>query len=116
MMSQVPTMARMASWRHALHRMPEIAFTEHRTSKFIVERLSSFGDGCVEIRSGLGGGTGIVATIRGTGQLAVDAPRRAIALRADIDALPITEEADVPYKSEIPGVIRSHLEYVDKRR
>ena len=102
----LPTVARLAAWRHHLHRMPEIAFTEHKTSAFIAEQLASFG-GDIEIRKGLGGGTGIVATIRGAGALAPDAARRAIALRADIDALPIEEEADVPYRSEVPGV--AHL-------
>ena len=92
----LPTVARLAAWRHHLHRMPEIAFTEHKTSAFIAEQLASFG-GDIEIRKGLGGGTGIVATIRGAGALAPDAARRAIALRADIDALPIEEEADVPF-------------------
>ena len=100
----LPSLARLAAWRHHLHRMPEIAFTEHKTSAFIAGGSRVRRD--IEVRR-LGGGTGIVATIRGAGALAPDAARRAIALRADIDALPIEEEAGVPYRSEVPGV--AHL-------
>ena len=80
-------------WRHALHRMPELAFEEHLTSAFVAERLSSFG---LEVSTGLGG-TGVVGTLRrGTSQ-------RAIGLRADMDALPITEATGLAYTSTHPG-------------
>jgi len=92
---------RMASWRHALHRQPELAFEEVKTSQFIADKLASFG-GDMAIARGLGG-TGLVASLRGTGA----GRGGAIALRADMDALPIHEEADVPYRSEVPGV--AHL-------
>merc|ERR1711965_959760 len=92
---------KLASWRHALHRRPEVAFEEVETSAFVVEKLESFGGG-MEIVRGLGG-TGVVASLRGTGGDGVEG----IALRADMDALPIQEEADVSYRSEVDGV--AHL-------
>lgn len=94
---------KMASWRHALHRQPELGLAEFQTSQFIFDKLESFG-GDMEIRRGLGE-TGLVASLSGTG--GGEGEGGGIALRADIDALPIAEEADVPYKSEVPGV--AHL-------
>ena len=55
--------ARMAQWRHALHRQPELAFEEVKTSQFIFDTLASFG-GDMDIARGLGG-TGLVASLRG---------------------------------------------------
>ena len=80
----------MTSWRHELHARPETAFSEYWTSDFIAEKLTSFG---LDIHRGLAG-TGIVATIhRGR------AKSPAIGLRADMDALDITEVTGLPYAS-----------------
>ncbi|MDL2407056.1 M20 aminoacylase family protein [Rhizobium calliandrae] len=83
--------------RHDLHRYPELAFQERRTSKIIASLLSSFG---YEVTTGVGG-TGIVATLRGG-----DGGRR-IGIRADMDALPIEEATDLPYASDNPGVMHA---------
>lgn len=88
--------AEMESWRHDLHRHPELAYKEFRTADFLAEHLQAFGYQPVR---GIGG-TGIVATLdRGEGPC--------IALRTDMDALPIQEEADVPYASENTGVMHA---------
>jgi hippurate hydrolase len=79
--------------RHELHMNPELAFEEHRTSKLVAGELSRLGFG---VTTGLGG-TGVVGTmVRGTS-------RRAIALRADMDALPIQETTGLAYASHTPG-------------
>ncbi|KAH8051661.1 IAA-amino acid conjugate hydrolase [Aureococcus anophagefferens] len=92
---------RLAAWRHALHRQPELGFDLFKTSQFVADTLASFG-GDMDITRGLGG-TGVVASLRG----GAGTSGRGIALRADMDALPIFEEADVPYRSEVDGV--AHL-------
>ena len=76
--------ADMTSWRRHLHANPETAFEEHDTAAFIAERLRSFG---LAVDRGLAG-TGVVGTLS-----VGDGP--AIALRADMDALPIQEENDL---------------------
>lgn len=82
----------MTAWRHDLHAHPEIAFEEKRTSDFVAAKLAEFG---IEVHRGLAG-TGVVGTLRnGEGP--------AIGLRADMDALPMTEANDLAYKSTIPG-------------
>lgn len=85
--------------RRDIHAHPELGFEEHRTSDFIAEKLASYGVDHIE--RGLAG-TGIVASIHGKNGAAND-PDRAIALRSDIDALPIIEETGVPYASTIHG-------------
>ncbi|AEC52282.1 amino acid amidohydrolase [Pyrococcus sp. NA2] len=77
------------AWRRDFHMHPELGFEEERTSKIVEEHLKEWGYKVKRI------GTGIVAEI-GEGE-------RTVALRADMDALPIQEENDVPYKSKIPG-------------
>ena len=80
-------------WRHHLHRHPELAFEERETADFVARLLGQWG---LSVHSGLGG-TGVVGTLsRGTS-------RRTIALRADMDALPIAEETSAPYASRMPG-------------
>ena len=80
----------MTRWRHELHTRPETAFSEYWTSDFIAEKLISLG---LDIHRGLAG-TGIVATIqRGRKK------SPAIGLRADMDALDITEATGLPYAS-----------------
>jgi amidohydrolase len=83
----------LIAFRRDLHRNPELGFAEHRTTKRIVERLARAG-----LRPQvLPKGTGVICDI-GPG----DGP--IVALRADIDALPLVDEKDVPYRSTVPGV------------
>jgi amidohydrolase len=89
--------ARIVGWRRELHRRPELSFQEHRTTEFLRERL-------VEL------GWRVEPLVHPTGVLAVlDVPgaTRTVALRADIDALPIEELSGLPFKSEVAGV--SHM-------
>lgn len=80
-------------WRHHLHVHPELAFEEHQTARFIAEKLDGWG---LSVHEGYGK-TGIVGSItRGTS-------RKSIAIRADMDALPITEQSGVPYQSKVAG-------------
>ncbi len=83
--------------RHHLHQHPELSFNEQQTSLYIREQLQRFG-----ISSSVMAGTGVVALIEGN-----DPSSRCIALRADIDALPITEENEVAYKSQNAGVMHA---------
>ena len=87
----------IAGWRHDLHAHPELLYEVHRTAASVAEKLKAFG--CDEVVSGLGK-TGVVGVIRGRKG---GAAKRTIALRADMDALPIEEATDVPYKSTVPG-------------
>ena len=82
-----------------LHTHPEIGFEEVRTSGIVEEKLRSFG--IDEVHTGLGK-TGVVGIIKGKGE----GPRR-IGLRADMDALPIHEETNLPYASKTPGVMHA---------
>ena len=87
----------VVAWRHAIHAHPELGFQEHRTAAFVAEKLRAFG---LEVHEGIGG-TGIVGVLRkGTGG-------GTIGLRAELDALPIVEKADVPYASTAPGVMHA---------
>ena len=83
----------MISWRHDIHRNPETAFEEHRTADMVARQLEGFG---IEVHRGLAG-TGVVGTLR------VGKGGRAIALRADIDALHIQEKNTMPHASCVPG-------------
>ena len=80
--------------RHDLHAHPELAYEEHRTAKKVVEQLKPIPD--LGIRTGLAG-TGVVATLRGD----LDAP--AVALRADMDALPMRDDCGQAWASKIQG-------------
>lgn len=84
--------------RRYLHAHPELSFQEHNTAKFIAERLRSFN---IEPQEGIAD-TGLVAVIEGA-----NPGRKTIALRADMDALPIVEANDVPYKSTKSGVMHA---------
>jgi hippurate hydrolase len=87
------------AWRHEIHAYPELMYDVDRTAAFVAERLREFG--CDEVATGLGR-TGVVGVIRGR-KPADDADVRVIGLRADMDALPIEEETDLPYASKVPG-------------
>ncbi|NEU12436.1 amidohydrolase [Methylobacterium sp. BTF04] len=88
--------AEIAAWRHDLHAHPELQYDVHRTAGFVADKLRSFG--CDEVATGIGR-TGVVGIIRGRAH----GSNRAIGLRADMDALPIQEVRDLPYRSTIPG-------------
>ncbi len=88
----------MRDIRRHLHRHPELAFAEFATARCIAGHLEKLGIPCREQV----GRTGIVASI---GSSAPDAP--CVALRADMDALPITEQTGLPFASETPGVMHA---------
>src|SRR5205809_445535 len=87
----------ITAWRRDLHAHPELLYDVHRTAGTVADKLRSFG--CDEVVSGIGR-TGVVGIIRGNG---AGEGARVIGLRADMDALPIEEANDVPYKSTVPG-------------
>jgi amidohydrolase len=89
--------ADMTAWRHDIHAHPEMAFDELRTADLVAAELGKLG---IEIHRGLAG-TGVVGTLRcGTSG-------RAIALRADMDALPIQEKTGCPHASTHDGVMHA---------
>ena len=84
--------ADLTAWRRDIHAHPETAFEEHRTADFVAGKLAEFGVG---VHRGLAG-TGVVGTLeRGTGPT--------IGLRADLDALDITEDNTFPHRSQNEG-------------
>jgi hippurate hydrolase len=91
------SMPLLISIRHHLHEHPELSFKEFETCRFIGEKLSEWNIPFKNIA-----GTGIEAIIEGK-----DPSYKTIALRADIDALPIAEENDVEYKSKNEGIMHA---------
>jgi len=87
--------ADLIEWRHYLHRHAEVSFQEKATAAFIVEKLKGWG---LDVRHPVAK-TGVVARL-GRG-------KPVIALRADMDALPLTEATDLPYASQNPGVMHA---------
>ncbi|ODA94484.1 amidohydrolase [Mesorhizobium sp. SEMIA 3007] len=88
----------MTAWRRDLHAHPEFGFEEKRTAAFVAAKLREFG--LDDVAEGVGG-TGVVGTLkRGSGN-------RAIALRADMDALRIAEQSSAPYRSVNPGIMHA---------
>ncbi|HEY6257468.1 MAG TPA: M20 aminoacylase family protein [Xanthobacteraceae bacterium] len=87
------------AWRRDLHAHPELLYDVHRTAATVADKLKSFG--CDEVVTGIGR-TGVVGVIRG-GKGREATPGKVIGLRADMDALPIEEANDLPYKSTVPG-------------
>jgi hippurate hydrolase len=83
-------------WRRHLHANPELLYDLDQTAAFVAERLREFG--CDEVRTGVGR-SGVVGVIKGR----KGANGRAIGLRADMDALPIAETTNLPYRSTVPG-------------
>src|SRR5215210_8955468 len=86
------------AWRRDIHQHPELLYDVHRTAAFVADRLREFG--CDEVVTGIGK-TGVVGVIRG--RKAGNGDRKVIGLRADMDALPMDEQSDLPYKSTVPG-------------
>ena len=96
----------LATWRQHLHANPEIAYEEKDTSNFVAAKLESFG---VEVHRGFGG-TGLVGVIHGN--QGDPASGKAIGLRADMDALPMSEETNLAYASQRPGRMHACLSLI----
>ncbi len=84
--------------RHHIHAHPELSFQEYNTAAFISDKLNALG---VQHQTGIAG-TGIVALIKGK-----NPEKKCIALRADMDALPILEANEIPYKSQYDGIMHA---------
>jgi amidohydrolase len=80
---------KLTAWRHDIHSHPELSFQETRTAKLVADHLRSLG---LEVQVGVGG-NGVIGILRG------GKPGPVVALRADMDALPVVEQVDVPFKS-----------------
>jgi len=93
--SQAPDVIR---WRRHLHTYPELSFQEVKTSAFVADTLREMG---LSPQAGIAG-TGVVALVEGK-----NPGKKIIALRADMDALPIQETNEVPYRSQNPGVMHA---------
>ena len=87
--------------RHDLHKNPELSFHEERTSKVVQRELDRLG---IAYKANMAGGTGVVAFIPST---EVDESVPSVALRADMDALPITEQTGIAYSSTRDGVMHA---------
>ena len=83
--------------RRALHRHPELAYHEQATAKLVAERLESIG---IAVKRGVGG-TGVLGTLKGGKK------GRVVALRADMDGLPVKEMSEVEFRSEADGVMHA---------
>ena len=88
----------MIEIRRYLHENPELSFKEEKTAQYIADFYNGKD---VKVETNVGNGYGIIVTIVG------GRPGKTIGLRADFDALPITEEADVPFKSKNEGVMHA---------
>jgi amidohydrolase len=83
--------SKVVTWRRDIHEHPELSGSEERTARLVAEHLRSLG---MEVRTGVGG-HGVVGVLRG------GRPGRTVALRADMDALPVTEQVDLPFRSRV---------------
>lgn len=83
--------------RRHIHAHPELGYEEYETAAFVAEKLRSFG---IEVHEGVGG-TSVVGVLYG------EQPGRCVALRADMDALPIQEETGLPFASHNPGCMHA---------
>ena len=90
----------LVKWRRYLHQRPELGFKEKLTSEYVASLLTEWG---VPHQTGIAH-TGIVATLVGQGS---SAPHKVLAVRADMDALPIQEENEVPYRSIHDGCMHA---------
>lgn len=91
-----PELGELIAIRHDLHQHPELMFEERRTSELVARELRALG---IETKTGLAGGTGVLGYLPPT----IETEARATALRADMDALPLTEITAKPYASTVPG-------------
>lgn len=88
-----PLLPQITTWRRDLHQHPELSNREVRTSAFVAAQLKKFG---LEVRTGIAH-TGVVGILKG------GKPGPKLAIRADMDALPVTEEVDLPFVSKAKG-------------
>ena len=88
---------RLVAWRRHLHMYPEPSMEEHETAAYVVAQLRALG--VEKVETGVGK-TGVVALIRGKGS-------KTVGLRADMDALELSEDNDVPYRSRKPGLMHA---------
>jgi hippurate hydrolase len=86
----------ITAWRHEIHANPELLYEVHETAAGVAEKLRAFG--CDEVVTGIGR-TGVVGLVRGRAHES----GHVVGFRADMDALPITEITERPYKSQHPG-------------
>jgi amidohydrolase len=103
MLEEIKLLAReiapkVQAWRHHIHAHPELSFQEYETSKFVSERLKEME---MEVQTGIAG-TGVVGLVKGNNPESCT-----IALRGDMDALPIVEQNQVSYKSTRPGIMHA---------
>ena len=89
----------IAAWRQDFHTHPELLFEVHRTAGIVADKLREFG--CDEVVTGIGR-TGVVGVIKGKG-----GGQKVVGLRADMDALPIVEETNLPYRSQTEGLMHA---------
>ncbi|MGE3269262.1 MAG: M20 family metallopeptidase [Chloroflexota bacterium] len=88
---------RVVEWRRAIHAWPELAYQEHKTAALAAEVLRELG---AEVREGVAG-TGVIGIVRGRG------PGKTIAVRADMDALPVLEQTGLPFASKQEGLMHA---------
>ncbi len=86
---------KVTAWRHDIHQHPELGYQEKRTAALVAAHLKSLG---MEVQENVGGIPGVVGILKG------GKPGPTVALRADMDALPVTEMVDVPFKSTVRTV------------
>ncbi|MBB3963010.1 M20 aminoacylase family protein [Rhizobium metallidurans] len=86
-------------WRRTIHQHPELLFDLPKTAALVTEKLTEFG--CDEVVTGIAK-TGVVAVINGT-----RGPGRTIALRSDMDALPMAEQTNLPYASKVENMMHA---------
>ena len=85
--------SQVIAWRHDIHQNPELSNQEFKTAAKIADHLKSLG---IEVTTGVAK-TGVVGILKG------DLPGKVVALRADIDALPVTERNNLSFKSTVKG-------------
>jgi amidohydrolase len=90
----------LVQWRRQLHQKPELGFCEQLTAEFVAQKLQAWQ---IPHQTGIAK-TGIVAVIEGSLK---NHPSKVLAIRADMDALPIQEENEVPYKSQHDGIMHA---------
>ena len=86
--------SKVIKWRHHIHQNPELSNREFKTSEYVATHLKSLG---IEVQTGVAH-TGVVGILKGKKS------GKVVALRADMDALPVVERNDLPYKSEVTSV------------
>lgn len=86
--------SKMIGWRHHLHENPELSNREYKTSEYIAAHLENLG---LEVQTGVAH-TGVVAVLKGS------KPGPVVALRADMDALPVSERVDLPWASQAKSI------------